>query len=109
MSLIILTLMAVVGTTIWETIVKNHEIEHEEAEAEKEDEKEEETDYTLVDSGVRISVRFLSDEKQRKARRQIINDEDGSTDTSGRCEQALPPGLNSHVGTEGQCLWCRVS
>lgn len=63
-----LILMAVVGTTIWETLVEDHEIEHEEAEDtvsedwETSEENEEET-YTLVDSGIRVSVEFLSDKE----------------------------------------------
>lgn len=59
MSILGLIMMAVVGTTIWDTIVRDHD---ECIEAEVEEEEEEET-YTLVDSGVRVSVKFLSDKE----------------------------------------------
>lgn len=63
-----LILMAVVGTTIWDTIMRDHENEEAEDTVSKDWETTEE-DYTLVDSGIRISVKFLSDKKQRKTRR----------------------------------------
>lgn len=73
MSVLGLILMAVVGNTIWNTIARDHE--HEEAEAELDEDEvgtkdeDEEEHYTLVDSGIRVSVKFLSNEEQRKTRR----------------------------------------